>query len=163
VPIYYNHANTGRPAGTEKYTSKYIDLPNGPLLPFGFGLSYTTFTLSDLHLSATEIAPTGSVQATVTVTNTGQRAGDEVVQLYVQDVAGRFTRPVRALTGFSRVTLEPGASRTLTFTLDKAALGVLHDDGPVVVEPGAFKVWASTSSEGGLEGSFTVKQVNAKR
>jgi beta-glucosidase len=155
VPIYYNHANTGRPAGEAKYTSKYIDLPSDPLLPFGFGLSYTTFALKDFTVAPFD--PSRGIEATVTVTNTGQRAGDEVVQIYVRDVAGSATRPIRQLVGFSRVTLDPGASRTLTFTIQPSALAVRQDDGSSAVEPGTFTVWAATSSVGGLETTFDVR------
>jgi beta-glucosidase len=157
VPICYNHLNTGRPASpTDKFTSKYIDLPWTPLLPFGYGLSYTTFSLRDLTMSATEIPPAGSLRVSVTVTNTGQRSGDEVVQLYVRDMAASVARPVRELKGFQRVTLDPAQSRTVEFTLTPAELGFWNREMQFVVEPGAFTVWAGTSSEGGLEGHFTV-------
>jgi beta-glucosidase len=104
------------------------------------------------------VDPDGRVEVKVTVANTGQRAGDEVVQIYVQDVAGSVTRPVKQLAGFSRVTLQPGDSRALAFTLDRTSLGVWHErDGRMIVEPGQFRVWAATSSAGGLEASFEVK------
>jgi len=158
VPIYYNHMSTGRPANpSDKYTSKYIDGPSTPLFPFGYGLSYTTCALRDLSVEPQQIGPDGSVRATVTVTNTGQRSGDEVVQLYIQDVASSVTRPVRELKGFERVSLKPGESRTLAFTLGAAELGFYNRDMRFVVEPGAFKVWASTSVEGGLEAGFSVR------
>jgi beta-glucosidase len=157
VPIYYNHLNTGRPPSpTDKFTSKYIDLPWTPLLPFGYGLSYTTFALRDLTVSATEIHPDDSIRAAVTVTNTGHRAGDEVVQLYIRDMVASVVRPVRELKGFERVTLQPGESRRVEFTLTAAELGFWNRDMKFVVEPGAFTVWAGTSSVGGLEAHFTV-------
>ena len=157
VPIYYNHKSTGRPPTAQnKFTSKYIDVPWTPLYPFGFGLSYTTFSIRDVRLSAREIRPDGDVRVTATVANTGARAGDEVVQLYIQDVASTVTRPVRELKGFARVSLAPGAARQVEFVLTPAELGFYNRDMVFVVEPGVFKVWVGNSSEGGLEASFTV-------
>jgi beta-glucosidase len=159
VPIYYNHKSTGRPPTPEnKFTSKYIDAPWTPLYPFGFGLSYTSFAIRDLRLSANTIGPDGQVRVTATVSNTGARMGDEVVQLYIQDVASTVTRPVRELKGFTRVSLEPGALREVEFVLTSAELGMYDRNMRFVVEPGVFKVWVGNSSEGGLEGSFTVSQ-----
>jgi beta-glucosidase len=159
VPIFYNHKSTGRPPTAEnKFTSKYIDAPWTPLYPFGFGLSYTTFAIRDLRLSASTIGRDGQVHVTATVSNMGARAGDEVVQLYIQDVASTVTRPVRELKGFARVSLEPGASRDVEFALTNAELGFYDRSMRFVVEPGVFKVWVGNSSEGGLEGSFTVSQ-----
>src|SRR5947209_8175461 len=146
-PLYYNHTSTGRPPSNEKYTSKYLDVPVTPLFPFGHGLSYTTFRLSNLRLSAQRIAPTGSVQVSVDVENTGRRAGDEVVQLYIRDVAASRVRPVKELKGFERVTLQPGERRTLQFTLASEQLGFYNQEMRFVVEPGAFKVMAGMSSE----------------
>jgi beta-glucosidase len=157
VPIYYNHKNTGRPPADQKYTSKYIDLPSTPLFPFGFGLSYTTFTYSDLKLSAPSVGPNGTIKVTATVTNSGARAGTEVVQLYVHDVVGSVTRPVRALAGFRRVMLEPGATRTVEFTLSAKELGLYNSGMKFVVEPGTFHVYVGGSSVGGLEGQFAVQ------
>src|SRR5207253_2074425 len=117
IPLYYNHKNTGRPTGPDKYTSKYTDLPVTPLFPFGHGLSYTTFSYSDLRLGAPRITPTGTLRVSVTVTNTGSREGAEVVQLYVHDEVASVTRPVRALAGFRRVSLKPGEARTVEFSL----------------------------------------------
>ncbi len=109
VPIYYNHLPTGRPCDvTQKYVSRYRDLRScDPLYPFGFGLSYTTFSVKDLTLDRTSVSPSGSVRATVTVTNTGDVAGDEVVQLYLHDPVASISQPVRRLRGFERVTLAP--------------------------------------------------------
>ena len=159
VPIFYNHKSTGRPPTAEnKFTSKDIDAPWTPLYPFGFGLSYTTFAIRDLRLSASTIGRDGQVHVTATVSNMGARAGDEVVQLDIQDVASTVTRPVRELKGFARVSLEPGASRDVEFALTNAELGFYDRSMRFVVEPGVFKVWVGNSSEGGLEGSFTVSQ-----
>ena len=158
VPIYYNHKNTGRPPADQKYTSKYIDLPSTPLFPFGFGLSYTTFTYSDLHLSAPSMGPGGTIKVTATVTNSGARAGAEVVQLYLHDAVGSVTRPVRALAGFHRVMLQPGEARTVEFTLGAKELGLYNPAMRFVVEPGTFHVYVGGSSVGGLEGEFTVRR-----
>jgi len=156
VPLYYNHKNTGRPTGPDKYTSKYTDLPVTPLFPFGHGLSYTTFSYSDLRLSSLRITPAGTLHASVTVTNTGSREGAEVVQLYVHDEVASVTRPIRALAGFRRVSLKPGEARTLDFQLTAKELGLYNRDMKFVVEPGTFRVFVGGSSVGGLEAEFDV-------
>jgi beta-glucosidase len=156
-PLYYNHVNTGRPPDPNNhYSSKYIDVPFTPLFIFGHGLSYTTFRLSNLSLSATRINASGQLEVTVDVENTGSRVGDEVVQLYTRDVAASRTRPVKELKGFQRVTLQPGERRTLRFTLAAEQLGFYDQNMRFIVEPGAFKLMVGTSSEGGLEGEFEV-------
>jgi beta-glucosidase len=157
VPIYYNHRNTGRPPAEDRFTSKYIDVPWTPLYVFGHGLSYTTFAYGDLRLGAQTIARTESITATVTVTNTGSRAGDEVVQLYIRDDVATVARPVKELRGFRRVTLRPGEARTLTFTLRPDDLAFHDLDMRRIVEPGTFTVFAGGSSEGGLEAKFQVR------
>jgi len=156
VPIYYNHKSTGRPPTDGKYTSKYLDVPWTPLYPFGHGLSYTTFRLSNLQLSAQSIPTNGRLTASVEVENTGARAGDEVVQLYIRDVAASVTRPVRELKGFKRMTLQPGEKQKVEFLLGSEQLGFYNREMRFVVEPGDFKVFAGTSSEGGLESGFAV-------
>ncbi|HEX7957092.1 MAG TPA: beta-glucosidase BglX, partial [Pyrinomonadaceae bacterium] len=145
-PLYYNQPNTGRPPSNEKYTSKYLDVPVPPLYPFGYGLSYTTFRLSNLRLSAPRIPAAGSVDVQVDVENTGRREGDEVVQLYVRDVSASRVRPVKELRGFRRVTLQPGERRTVSFRLGSAELGFYNTAMRFVVEPGRFKVFAGRSS-----------------
>jgi len=157
IPIYYNHKNTGRPAGADKYTSKYTDLPASPLFPFGYGLSYTSFEYRDLKLSAPSVGAGGTLNVAVTVTNTGTREGTEVAQLYVHDEVASVTRPVRALAGFRRVSLRPGESRTLEFTLTPRELGLYDQRMKFVVEPGKFRVYVGGSSVGGLEGEFEVR------
>jgi beta-glucosidase len=127
-----------------------------PLYPFGFGLSYTTFELSGLELAAEQVHPGGSVSVEVTVKNTGPRAGDEVVQVYVTDVAASVTRPVKQLRGFRRVGLGPGESKTLSFTLGPSDLGLLDRRMEWVVEPGEFRVTVGNSSQAGLDARFTV-------
>ena len=159
IPLYYNHKNTGRPTGPDKYTSKYTDLPVTPLFPFGHGLSYTTFGYSDLRLSAPRIAPAGTLRVSVTVTNTGAREGAEVVQLYVHDEVASVTRPVRTLAGFRRVSLKPGEARTVDFQLTSKELGLYNKDMKFVVEPGKFRVYVGGSSVGGLEAEFEVARV----
>ena len=160
-PLYYNHMNTGRPPNAnEKYTSKYLDLPWTPLFPFGYGLSYTQFRLSNLQLSATRIRPDGRLTVSVEIENTGKRAGDEVVQLYLRDVAASVTRPVKELKGFERITLRPGEKRRVEFALTPEHLGFYNREMRFVVEPGEFKVMAGTSSgdEHELVTSFEVQK-----
>ena len=160
-PLYYNHKNTGRPPDAKnKYSSKYLDVPWTPLFPFGYGLSYTQFQLSNLRLTQRSIRPDGQVTVSVEVTNTGKRAGDEVVQLYTRDVAASVTRPVRELKGFQRITLRPGEKRTLEFTLTPALLGFFNREMRFVVEPGEFKVMVGTSSadEHELVATFAVNR-----
>ena len=146
APFYYNQPTTGRPPTGEKYTSKYLDVPVTPLYPFGHGLSYTTFRLSNLRASAPRITPAGSVEVSVEVENTGRREGDEVVQIYIRDVAASRVRPSKELKGFRRVTLQPGERRTLTFKLTPAELGFYDAAMRFAVEPGTFKLMAGRSS-----------------
>jgi beta-glucosidase len=159
IPIYYNYKSTGRPPDVNnKYTSKYLDVPVTPLFPFGHGLSYTEFRLSNLQLSARSIRANGRLMASVEIENTGKRAGDEVVQLYIRDVAASRTRPVRELKGFERITLQPGEKRRVEFTLAPEHLGFYNREMRFVVEPGEFKVYVGNSSVGGLEASFVVEK-----
>jgi beta-glucosidase len=158
VPIYYNHKNTGRPpVATEKYTSKYWDIPFTPLYPFGFGLSYTTFTIGAPRLSASTIGASDSLQVAVDVTNTGSRAGDEVVQLYVRDDVGSVTRPVMQLRGFQRVTLAPGERRTIQFTLGLRDLAFYDVAMRRVAEPGTFHVFVGANSRDVQSAAFTLR------
>ena len=156
LPLYYNHKRTGRPPTDQKYTSKYLDVPWTPLYPFGHGLSYTEFRLSNLLLDRRRVAPGGSVTVSVDLENVGRRDGDEVVQLYLRDVASSVTRPVRELKGFERVSLRAGERRRVQFTLTPEHLGFYDARMRFVVEPGAFKVFVGTSSVGGLEADFEV-------
>jgi beta-glucosidase len=157
IPIYYNHRNTGRPFdSTNKYTSKYLDLPETPLYPFGHGLSYTRFRLTDLELSARAIPPDGTVTVSAELQNVGERAGDEVVQLYLRDLVGSVTRPVKELKGFERITLQAGEKRRVAFRLTPQDLGFYNREMRFVVEPGTFSVTLGTSSVGGLEARFEV-------
>ncbi len=156
-PIYYNHKATGRPPdASNKYTSKYLDVAWTPLFPFGFGLSFTEFRLSNLQLSTKRIQPNGKVTVSVDVENIGKRTGDEVVQLYIRDVAASVTRPVKALRGFERLTLKANEKRRIEFTLAPEQLGFYNREMKFVVEPGEFKVFVGNSSVGGLESGFEV-------
>lgn len=157
VPLYYNHKQTGRPAQAgEHYTSKYIDVPWTPQYPFGYGLSYTTFHYEAPRLSAARLGPTEVLRVTVRVKNTGARAGTEVVQLYLRDDAATFTRPVRALRGFQRVPLQPGAARDVHFSLDQDDFALLDEGLQRVVEPGTFTVFVGGSSDTTNQASFEV-------
>ena len=157
VPIHYDHRNTGRPpSATEKYTSKYLDVPWTPLYPFGHGLSYTTFAYDGLAVSRARIGPSDTLSVRVTVRNTGARAGEEVVQLYLRDDVASVTQPVRRLRGFRRVALAPGEARTVTFTLGPADLRLYDVDLRPVVEPGTFTVFVGGSSEASLSAPFEV-------
>ena len=161
VPIYYNHKSTGRPyAGDklDKYKSRYLDIPNDPLYPFGYGLSYTTFTISKPTLSATTIGMAGALDVQVIVQNTGPADGEEVVQLYVRDVVGSSTRPVRELKGFQKVLLKKGESRTLTFHLTVEDLKFYNDALQFVAEPGEFQVFVGNNSRDVQQASFTLTQ-----
>ena len=154
VPIHYDMKNTGRPKTENKYTSKYLDIPNSPLYPFGYGLSYTTFEYSDIELSSSEITESESLQATVEVTNTGDLSGEEVVQLYIRDLHASVTRPVKELKGFEKINLKPGETKEVSFTIDREDLEFYGLDMNWIVELGKFKVFIGTNSEEVKEASF---------
>lgn len=156
VPIHYAHKNTGRPPGPDKYTSKYLDVPVTPLYPFGHGLSYTGFEFRNLTLTRTAMTAADTLEVSVDVSNTGDRRGDEVVQLYVRDEVASVTRPVKELRGFRRIGLEPGETRTMTFELTADDLAFHGPDMARIVEPGAFRVTVGPSSAEGLEAGFEV-------
>jgi beta-glucosidase len=157
IPVYYERKNTGRPflAG-ERFRNRYRDLPLEPLYPFGYGLSYTTFELGDISIDNDEIGTHGTVTVSVTVRNTGDRPGAEVVQCYIHDKVASRVRPLRQIRGFERVELEPGESKRVSFELGHEQLAFWNNHMEFAVEPGEFDVYVSTSSEGGLKGSFTV-------
>lgn len=160
VPLFYNHKNTGRPYNgnmMDKYKSRYLDVSNEPLYPFGFGLSYTTFTYGEVGLSATEIAASDKITVSCRVTNSGSRAGEEVVQLYVRDLVGSVTRPVKELKGFQKITLLPGESRTVTFTLTNADLSFYKRDMSFGTEPGKFHVFVGGNSRDVKKAEFSLK------
>jgi beta-glucosidase len=157
IPIYYAHKNTGRPIDEkEKYTSKYLDLPNTPLYPFGFGLSYTRFEYSSLKVDKDKVPVSGTLVVTGNVTNTGGIAGTEIVQLYVRDNVGSVTRPVKELKAFRRVPLAPGERAVVRFEVAISSLGVLDDHWRKVVEPGTFTVFLGGNSSDCLELPFEV-------
>ncbi|MGH8960637.1 MAG: glycoside hydrolase family 3 N-terminal domain-containing protein [Jatrophihabitantaceae bacterium] len=157
IPISYDELPTGRPFDpNNKYTSKYLDVPNTPQYAFGYGLSYTTFSFANLRVSPSSISPHGKVTVRADVTNTGTRAGTDVVQLYIHDKVASILQPVRRLSGFQRVQLDPGQTRTVRFTLGRDQLGYYDNDGHFTVEPGGFDVYVGDSSTGGLAGELTV-------
>jgi beta-glucosidase len=157
IPISYNELPTGRPADpNNKYTSKYLDVANSPQYPFGYGLSYTTFSLSNLHLSSSSVAPNGQLRVSAQVTNTGTVPGADVAQLYIHESYTKILQPVRKLEGFERVTLAPGQSRVVSFTLGRVNLGFYNNRGRFTVQPGPFDVWVGDSSVGGLHSTFNV-------
>ncbi len=154
-PIYYNHYNTGRPRPKSKdevFFSHYTDESVNPLYPFGYGLSYTTFQYSNLIIDTTD---NKNIKVRVTVTNTGTRVGEEVAQLYIHQRVASVVRPVKELKGFEKFSLQPKASKVVTFTLTDKELGFYNNDGNYVVEPGDFEVMVGTNSQEGLVGSFT--------
>lgn len=163
IPVYYSQKNTGRPAQAgvnqfgEPFTSRYIDLPNEPLFPFGHGLRYTTFAYRDLVVATPLLDKDGVLAVSAVVENTGARAADEVVQLYVRDLVGSVTRPVKELKGFQRISLQPGESCTVRFDLPVHDLGFVGLDLRRAVEPGDFHVWIGRNSAEGLQGAFTVR------
>ena len=155
-----HHEPTGRPCDVEqKYVSRYRDLDScDPLYQFGYGLSYTRFSVSNLRLSSATVSSNGRITSSVDVTNTGSRVGDEVVQLYIHDPVASISQPVRRLRGFERVTLNPGETRTVTFTLDRSDFGFYDDRGKFVVEPGRIDVYVGSSSSADLTQWFTVRR-----
>jgi len=156
VPIFYYEKNTGRPIylSNDKYKSKYLDCPNDPLFPFGFGLSYTTFEYSDITLSTKELQQNGSIKATVTVTNTGKTDGEEVVQCYIRDMVGSVTRPVKELKGFEKIFLKAGESKEVSFTITPDLLAFHRLDMTYGTEPGDFKLFIGGNSRDVKETSF---------
>ncbi len=147
IPVYYNHQNTGRPYEEEnKFTSKYLDIPNEPLYPFGYGLSYTTFEYSEVALSDTVLKGGETLFARIDVTNTGTVTGEEVVQLYISDPVASVSRAVRELKGFQKIMLEPGTSRTVEFRITPEELKFYHSDLSYDWEPGAFSIQIGPNS-----------------
>ncbi len=154
VPIFYNHYNTGRPDGLDiVFWSHYMDESNAPLYPFGHGLSYTTFDYTNLSV---EVSGASKVNVKVTVTNSGQMAGEEVTQVYIRDVVASVVRPVKELKGFKKFSLEPGQSRIVEFQLTEKELGFYDNKGNFKVEPGKFEILVGTSSVEGLSGEFEI-------
>jgi beta-glucosidase len=170
VPIHYAHLNTGRPAAANElgipmgnpvnpagYTSKYVDVDFTPEYPFGFGLSYTTFAYSDLRFSGPVLHPGERLAVSANVANTGTRAADEIVQMYIRDLTASVSQPVKELKGFQRVHLAAGEARRVAFSLTIADLAFYNERMQLVTEPGRFQVWIAPDSTGGLRGEFTVR------
>ena len=151
IPVYYNHFHTGRPKNKlhwgEKYVSGYLDIPNEPLFPFGFGLSYTTFSYKNAKLSNETMEIDTTVTISVEVTNTGDVKGEEIVQLYIQDVVGEVVRPIKELKGFEKVMLHPGETRTISFTITEQQLRYHHCDLQYKSDRGAFIAYIGSNSQ----------------
>jgi beta-glucosidase len=150
IPIYYNYYNTGRPATSDSdrfYRSAYIDLSIYPQYPFGYGLSYTSFSYSDITLSSTSLKGNQKLTASVTVTNTGKYDGAEVVQLYMRDLVGSVVRPVKELKGFQKITLKTGESKKVSFTITTGDLKFYNDNLKYDWEPGEFEIMIGGNSK----------------
>jgi beta-glucosidase len=173
IPYYYNHMATGRPATDTNYTrideiqrevfqhqpgnsSNLLDIGHDPQFPFGFGLSYTQFSYRDLKLNNKEIAVGNKLMVSVSIKNTGKVTATETVQLYVQDLVGTITRPIKELKKFQKIQLKPGQKKTLSFTLHTDDLGFFNNRGQFVVEPGKFNLWVGADSQQGLSDSFVL-------
>ncbi len=167
IPLYYNHKNTGRPPDPDSprapsgtpldprgFFSTYLDEDHRPLFPFGFGMSYTPFDYADLALSSPRLEPKGTLHVRMALRNVGARAGTEVVQLYVQDLCGSVTRPVKELKDFQRVTLQPGESRLVELVLAAEQLRFTGRDGLSILEPGRFRLWVGPHAQAGLSAEF---------
>lgn len=162
VPLHYNHKNTGRPLADgqwfSKFRSNYLDVSNDPLYPFGFGLSYTTFSYSDITLSSNTMKPDGKIDVSVSVTNNGNYDGKEVVQLYIRDMVGSVTRPVKELKDFSKVFIKKGETKNVSFTIDIEDLKFYNYELEHVAEPGDFKVFVGGNSRDVKESSFNLTE-----
>ncbi|KMK74823.1 glycoside hydrolase family 3 N-terminal domain-containing protein [Alkalihalobacillus pseudalcaliphilus] len=162
VPVYYNHFNTGRPQGAPdaqvRYVSQYLDIPNEPLFPFGYGLSYTNFDYSNVKLSSPELDVNGHLTVNVTVTNSGQVEGEEVVQLYIRDLVGETVRPMKELKAFERINLMPNESKTVSFKIDEKMLRYHHTDLSFTSDAGEFEVFVGTNSQQVVSHIFTLKK-----
>ncbi len=159
IPVYYNHRNTGRPElpTSDRWISHYLDIPNEPVFPFGFGLSYTTFEYSDLNLDKISMNMNGSIKISLSVTNTGKYDGEEVVQLYMRDMVASVVRPVKELKGFKKVKIKAGETVDVAFTLSAKDLAFYTKDMSYKAEPGEFKVFVGTNSVDCKEASFTLR------
>lgn len=162
VPVHYNEYSTGRPhiegKDKDRFRSKYLDIPNEPLYPFGYGLSYTTFEVSDIHLDRTWMDTSGQIEAEVTVKNTGNCTGTETLQLYIHDIAASVVRPVKELKDFKKVTLLPGEEKKVVFTITEQELRFLTEDGIYASEAGEFEIFIGKDSLTGNKASFVLKK-----
>jgi beta-glucosidase len=157
IPNYYNHLNTGRPTSPDRWHTGYIDESKLPLFPFGYGLSYTTFAYSDLHVESSTIPQSGTLHVTAEVKNTGQRTGTEIAEFYIRDLIAPTSQPVKELKGFTRVTLAPGEEKQVEFTVQAHDLGSYNTAMQWVVPEGTYDMWVGPSSAQGMEGSFQIE------
>lgn len=150
VPVYYNCFNTGRPKNApdaeDRYVSQYLDSPNEPRFPFGFGLSYTTFSYSNASISSSHLTPDKSIEISVTIKNTGNRAGEEIVQLYIQDLVGEVVRPLKELKGFKKIFLQPKEEKKIVFTISEEHLRYHHSNLEYSSDPGKFRAYIGSNS-----------------
>ena len=163
LPLYYNHKNTGRPIDPADpkvdYRSFYIDSPNTPLYPFGYGLSYTTFEIRNMQMNTNVLKPDGRIEVSAEVANTGNRDGETVVQLYVRDIAGSVTRPVKELRGYEKIFIPKGETKTVRFVITEETIAMYNRDMKLVAEPGEFKVWIADNAEDNRnEGNFSYRE-----
>jgi len=173
LPLFYNHKNTGRPASKDSFvqmdsipieawqsslgnSSHYLDAGFEPFYPFGYGLSYTNFEYDNLRLSKNNLKLEDTLEVKVTVTNTGKREGQEIVQLYIQDIVGSITRPVKELKNFQRITLKKGEKKEVVFNISTEDLKFVNNKMEYKVEPGDFNIWVGPNSASGLKGAFTI-------
>ncbi|TRZ38127.1 beta-glucosidase BglX [Niallia circulans] len=159
IPVYYNAYNTGRPfdgVSRDHYLSKYLDIPNKPLLPFGFGLSYTNYTYENLRLSSDKMTADEPIQVSLTITNTGNYSGEEIVQLYIRDMAGEVVRPVKELKDFQKVKLNPMEAKEIQFELTEEQLQYYHQDMSFTSDEGLFELYVGSSSNDVLSSVFTL-------
>lgn len=163
LPLYYNHKNTGRPVDPADpkvdYRSFYIDSPNTPLYPFGYGLSYTTFEIRNMQMNTNVLKPDGRIEVSAEVANTGNRDGETVVQLYIRDIAGSVTRPVKELRGYEKIFIPKGETKTVRFVITEETIAMYNRDMKLVAEPGEFKVWIADNAEDNRnEGNFSYRE-----
>ena len=157
IPIHYNSLPTGRPETHERFTSRYLDSPNSPLYPFGYGLSYTTFSYSPITLDRPTMTRQTSIRASVTVSNTGTMDGEEVVQLYINDPVASVSRPVRELKGFRKVAIPAGDSVTVEFEITDELLRFHNPELVYGSEPGDFTLWIGGNSQTENKQTFTLE------
>jgi beta-glucosidase len=160
IPVYYNGFSTGRPHkdGNDAFwVTRYQDIPNSPLYPFGYGLSYSRFEYKDLKLSAAEMSKKGNITASVTIKNTSDKDGNEIVQLYVRDLVGSYVRPVKELKDFQKISLKAGESKTVTFTIDASKLSYFDENGNTLLENGKFKIFVGSNSRDVLEADLMLR------
>jgi beta-glucosidase len=156
IPVYYNHRSTGRPSSPDRWHTGYLDESKEPLFPFGYGLTYTTFQYANLRVETPNVSAAGTIHVTAEVRNAGQREGTEVVQFYVHDRIAPTSRPVRELKGFTRVTLAPGQSKTVEFSVAANDVGSYDPNMHWIVPPGTYDVWIAPNAVEGIQGTFEV-------